>query len=46
MIDVIVIGGGINGLVAATALARHKLSVVVLDQHDQVGGAAITRTSP
>jgi phytoene dehydrogenase-like protein len=42
MTDVIVIGGGLNGLVAAAGLAKHKLSVVVLDQHAVVGGAAIT----
>jgi phytoene dehydrogenase-like protein len=46
MIDVLIIGGGINGLVAAIALARDKRSVVVLDQRDSVGGAAITSTSP
>lgn len=46
MIDVIIVGGGINGLVAATALAREKRSVLVLDQRDTVGGAAITTTSP
>ncbi|MSO50666.1 MAG: NAD(P)/FAD-dependent oxidoreductase [Acidobacteria bacterium] len=45
MIDVVIIGGGINGLVAAATLARHKLAVVVLDQCDRVGGAAITNTS-
>jgi phytoene dehydrogenase-like protein len=41
MIDVIVIGGGINGLVAAAALARQKLGVLVLDQRDVVGGGAL-----
>ena len=46
MIDVIVIGGGINGLVAATTLARDKRSVLVLDQGDTIGGAATTTTSP
>ena len=46
MIDVIVIGGGINGLVAATALAREKRSVLVLDRRDIIGGASITSTSP
>jgi phytoene dehydrogenase-like protein len=45
MIDVIIIGGGINGLVAATALARQKRSVLVLDQQDTVGGGAVTVTS-
>jgi phytoene dehydrogenase-like protein len=42
MIDVIVIGGGINGLVAAAALARQKLSVLILDQREHMGGAATT----
>jgi phytoene dehydrogenase-like protein len=42
MIDVIVIGGGLNGLVAAATLAKQKLSVTLLEQEPQVGGAAIT----
>jgi phytoene dehydrogenase-like protein len=46
MIDVVIIGGGINGLVAATALARDKRSVLVLDQRETVGGAAVTANSP
>lgn len=45
MIDVIIIGGGINGLVAATVLARQKLAVLVLDQRDVVGGGATTSIS-
>lgn len=45
MNDVIVIGGGINGLVAATALARQKLAVLVVDQRDVVGGGASTTTT-
>jgi phytoene dehydrogenase-like protein len=45
MIDVLIIGGGINGLVAAIALAREKRSVLVLDQRDTAGGAALTSTS-
>ena len=46
MIDVVIIGGGINGLVAATALARDKRSVLVLDQRETIGGAAVTASSP
>lgn len=46
MTDIIVIGGGLNGLVAATWLARQKFSVLLLDRHDTVGGAAITSTTP
>lgn len=40
--DVIVIGGGHNGLVAAGLLAKRGLSVGVLERREQVGGAAIT----
>ncbi len=42
MTDVIVVGGGLNGLVAATLLAKQKLSVILLDQRPVIGGAAIT----
>lgn len=37
--DVVVIGGGHNGLVAASYLARTGLSVLVLERLDHVGGA-------
>ncbi len=40
--DVIVIGGGVNGLVAAAWLARQKLETVVLERQPEVGGAAAT----
>lgn len=41
--DCIVVGGGHNGLVCATYLARGGRSVVVLEAADRVGGAAVTR---
>ncbi len=40
MVDVIVIGGGLNGLVAAAELARKKFSVVLLERQATVGGGA------
>src|SRR4051794_545878 len=40
--DVIVIGGGHNGLVAATFLAKAGLKTVVLERSDRVGGCART----
>lgn len=40
--DVIIIGGGHNGLVAAFYLAKAGLKPLVLESRSQVGGAAIT----
>jgi phytoene dehydrogenase-like protein len=41
--DVLVVGGGHNGLVAAGYLARNGLSTLVLERADVVGGACVTR---
>ncbi len=40
--DVIAVGGGHNGLVAATTLARAGRSVLVLERAPAVGGAAVS----
>ena len=40
--DVIIVGAGHNGLVAAGYLARAGINVQVLERRDVVGGAAIT----
>ena len=42
MPDVIVIGGGLNGLVAGAYLAGRKRSVTILERRPVVGGAALT----
>lgn len=40
--DVVVVGGGHNGLVCAYYLAKAGRSVCVLERHETVGGAAVT----
>jgi phytoene dehydrogenase-like protein len=40
--DIVIIGGGHNGLVTAFYLAKAGLRPLVLERRDQVGGAAIT----
>ena len=42
MPDVVVIGGGHNGLVCAAYLARAGLSVTVVERRHVLGGAAVT----
>jgi phytoene dehydrogenase-like protein len=39
----LVIGGGVNGLVAAILLARGGRKVTVIEQRPEIGGAAVTR---
>ncbi|MCS5639338.1 MAG: NAD(P)-binding protein, partial [Candidatus Marinimicrobia bacterium] len=41
--DVIVIGGGVNSLVAANMLGKSGKNVVVLEAQDQLGGLATTQ---
>lgn len=40
--DVVIVGGGHNGLVAAAYLARAQLSVLVLERLPHTGGAAVS----
>ncbi len=42
MTDIIVIGGGHNGLIAAIAFAKAGLKTLVLERSDRVGGCART----
>jgi phytoene dehydrogenase-like protein len=41
--DAVIVGGGHNGLVAATLLARAGRRVVVLERLEHVGGAAVSQ---
>ncbi|MGB5085775.1 MAG: FAD-dependent oxidoreductase, partial [Methylocystis silviterrae] len=42
MHDVVIIGGGHNGLVCSAYLAMAGFKIVVLDQRSVIGGAAVT----
>src|SRR5690349_20985719 len=41
--DVVILGAGHNGLVAATYLGRAGLSVVLLEKNDYIGGATVSQ---
>ena len=40
--DVVIVGGGHNGLACAAYLARAGLDVMVLERREVLGGAAVT----
>ena len=41
--DVVILGAGHNGLVAATYLARAGLSVLLLEKNEYIGGATTSQ---
>src|ERR1700704_1819570 len=41
--DVVILGAGHNGLVAASYLGRARLSVLLLEKNDYVGGATTSQ---
>ena len=41
-VDVVVVGGGHNGLICAAYLARGGLDVIVVEQNDVAGGALMS----
>jgi phytoene dehydrogenase-like protein len=42
MTDVVVIGAGLNGLIAASRLAARKFDTVICERQPVAGGAAVT----
>jgi phytoene dehydrogenase-like protein len=44
--DVVVIGSGHNGLIAATYLAKAGLDVCVVEKNDRIGGGTVTVEGP
>jgi phytoene dehydrogenase-like protein len=44
-VDIVIVGGGHNGLTAAAYLARAGRTVLILERDDHVGGAAISAAS-
>ena len=38
--DIIIIGGGHNGLVCASYLAKRKFKILILEKNNKVGGLA------
>jgi monoamine oxidase len=45
-VDVIIVGAGISGLVAAAELGNQGLSVLVLEARDRIGGRIFTHREP
>jgi len=41
--DVVVVGGGHNGLIVAAYLAKAGLNVCVFERQDKVGGGVVTK---
>ena len=45
MKKIVVIGAGINGLVAANYLAKNNFHVTIIEKKDTVGGACVKDTA-
>ena len=41
--DVVIVGGGHNGLVASCYLAKAGLKVAILEKNDSLGGATVSQ---